>query len=94
MKYYSVLITKIVQHEVLLVANDEFEAKAKAVCDPFDKVKNKEGVYSVKESDVSTDVQVEEIDQRLFNTKVYDPSEICQTCGEPFWSYDGCVICT
>ena len=97
MKYFSVLLTKVVQYEVMVVADDEATARAKAECGPLERVKNKDGVYSVKETSASMsnfDVSVNQIDERLFNTKVYDPSEICQHCGTPFVWYDGCFYCT
>lgn len=97
MKYFSVLLTKVIQYEVVLVADNEIVAEAKATCGPLEKVKDKEGVYSVEETDASQagfNVSIHEIDRRLFNVKTHDPSEICHSCGEPLNSYDGCFYCT
>jgi hypothetical protein len=92
-----VILTKTVQYEVLLIADDEFQAKARATCGPFEKIIDKEGVYSVKATDQSMtnfNVQITELDVKRFNSKIYSPSEICQVCGEPFWTRDGCEVCT
>lgn len=97
MKYFSVILTRVIQHEVLVVADDEHAARAKAECGPIDKVEYKEGVYAVRETEeTSTNptVCVNELNEKEFNTKVYDPDQCCQYCGEPFVSYDGCFYCT
>ena len=97
MRYFSVILTKVIQYEVVLTADDEIEAKAKATCGGLERVKNKEGVYSVKEtaaSQVNFTALVREIDYRMLNTKTHSPSRLCHSCGEPFDTRDGCFYCT
>jgi len=86
----------VVQYEVVLMADDEIEAEAKATCGGLEQVENKENVYSVKETDASQanfTVSVKEIDLRTFNAKTHDPSELCSSCGEPFDSDGRCFYC-
>lgn len=73
MRYFSVLLTKVIQYEVVLMADDEIEAEAKATCGGLERVENKESVYSVKETDASQvnfTASVREIDYRMFDAKL------------------------
>jgi hypothetical protein len=76
MRYFSVILTKVVQYEVVLTADNEIKAKAKATCGGLERVENKEGVYSVREtgaSQVNFTASVSEIDYHVFNSKTHDP---------------------
>lgn len=96
MRYFSVILTKVIQYEVLLTADDEIQAEAKAICGGLERVEKKESVYSVRETGASQAnfmATVNEIDYRVFNAKMRDPSGLCCSCGKPFDSDGGCFYC-